>query len=187
MEALTSALFGVFLVPIALLAAAPLFIYVYVILRWRAGSAEEPGMGSYSLVLMFRLFSVLLGLASISLLLYAAISSEDHESMTRVCWPVLVASLVFLAVQFVLGSVLDPEGRFAAARRLFGGGLVAISGVVTLVVLVALLVTLWEEVTPNRDEKAHDEQLKAFGCWLVCFGAVYLASAVRMARGAVAR
>lgn len=178
-------LFSAILVPIALIGAIPIFIYVYVVMRWRAGSAGEPGIGSYSLVLMFRLMAVLLGVGALSLLLYAMISSDDHEEMTRVCWPVLVASVVFLGVQFVVGTALGPPDRFEAARRIFGGGLVAISGIITFGALVALLVTKWQKVPDDPDNhatKQHVDMLKAFGCWLFCFGAVYLASALRMAR-----
>ncbi len=178
-------LFTALLVPIALIGAIPIFIYVYAILRWRAGSAEEPGMGSYSLVLMFRLMALLLGVSSVSLLLYAAMSSNDLDEMTRICWPILVGSLVFLAVQFVVGTALGPPGRFAPARRIFGGGLVAITGIVTLGALIALLVTMWEKVSDEPDSfgaKNHADKLKGFGSWLVCYGSVYLASALRMAR-----
>jgi len=162
-------LFSALLLPIALIGAVPIFIYVYAILRWRAGSAEEPGIGSYSLVLMFRLVAVLLAVSSISLLLYEAMSNDDHEEMTRICWPVLVASIVFLAVQFVVGTALGAPGRFAAARRIFGGGLVAVSGIVTFGALIALLVTKWEEVPDEPDSfgaKNHVDKLKAFGSWL---------------------
>lgn len=179
-------LFTAFLLPALLLGGVPIFIYVYAILRWRAGSREEPGIGSYSLVLMFRLIAVLLGVSSISLLLYAAMSHHDLEELTRVCWPILVSSLIFLVVQFVVGTALGPPDRFAEARRIFGGGLVAISGLVTFAALIALLVTMWEEVPEDIEAiaKDHADRLKGFGSWFGCFGAVYLASALRMARGA---
>ncbi|MFI5402505.1 MAG: hypothetical protein ACHQ1G_06175 [Planctomycetota bacterium] len=175
------------MVPILLIAGTPLFIYVYAIIRWRAGAGGEPGLGSYALVLMFRLFAVLLGLCALSLLLYSFMSSNDLKEMTRVCWPVLIASLLFLVVQFVVGSALGPGDRFVAARRIFGGGLVAVSGMIMFGALVALLVTYWEEVPDDpesRGAKNHTDQIKAFGSWLFCFGTVYLASAVKMARAA---
>jgi hypothetical protein len=167
-----------------------MFIYVYAILRWRAGSASEPGIGSYGLMLMFRLIAVLLAVSAVSLLIYAAMSDEDSDQMIRICWPVLVASLVFLLVQFVIGTTLGPADRFPEARRIFGGGLVAVTGMVTFAALVGLLVTVWEKTPDDPDgfqAKGHADRLKAFGAWLLCFGAVYLASAVRMARVVGAR
>jgi hypothetical protein len=185
METFTTALFSAFLLPVLLIGAVPMFIYVYAILRWRAGSREEPGIGSYSLVLMFRLIALLLGAGALSLLLYAAFSSRDQEELTRVCWPILVASIVFLGIQFLLGSVLGPAQRFVEARRIFGGGLVAISGLVMFAALVALLVTLWEEVPEEtRAAEGHADRIKAFGTWLFCFGSIYVTSSVRMARAA---
>jgi hypothetical protein len=90
-------------------------------------------------------------------------------------------------IQYVMGSALDAEGRFNAARRIFGGGLVAISGLVTFAALAGLLVTFWEKVPDfDRAQENHVDRIKAFGSWFVCFGAVYFAAATRMARGAAA-
>jgi len=184
MEFLAPALAGL-MVPLLLIAGTPLFIYIYAIVRWRAGTGGEPGIGSYALVLMFRLFAVLIGLSALSLLLYAMMSDNELEKMTRICWPVLVSSVLFLAVQFVVGTALGPSDRFAAARRIFGGGLVAVTGMITFGALIALLITKWEEV-PDEPEsfvvKDHADKVKAFGAWLFCFGVVYLTGAVKMAR-----
>lgn len=181
MEFLTSA----FLAPVFLIGAIPLFIYLYAILRWRAGGGEEPGIGSYGLVLTFRLVSLLLATGALSLLFYAAVSKDDQEVMTRVCMPILVGSLIFLAVQYALGLALGPTESFRAARRIFGGGLVAISGMVTFGALIALLVTLWEkppDLAAGYDWDVHTERLKGCYCWLICFGVVYLLSFLTMAR-----
>jgi heme A synthase len=185
MEFLAPALMSAMVLPLLLISAVPLFIYIYAIVRWRAGTGGEPGIGSYALVLMFRLFAALLGLSAIALLLYAMLSSDEHEDLTRVCWPVLVASLLFLAVQFVIGTTLAPTDRYAVAKRIFGGGFVAVSGFLTFASLVALLVTKWQKTPDDPDSHAAKQQvdmLKAFGSWLFCFGAVYIASALRMAR-----
>jgi uncharacterized BrkB/YihY/UPF0761 family membrane protein len=183
MEFLGPAIFSAMILPIMIIAAVPLFIYVYAIVRWRAGVGGEPGIGSYCLVLMFRMFAVLVGLSALSPLVYAMLSSEDLDEMTRVCWPALFASLLFLAVQLVVGAALGPTDRYAPARRIFGGGLVAITGLITFSALVALLVTKWQEV-PESEGAARDrtEFMKGCGAWLVCFGSVYLASAMKMAR-----
>lgn len=183
MDNFMPALAGAFMVPVLLVGAVPLFIYVYAIVRWRAGVGGEPGIGSYALVLMFRLFAVLCGLSALALLLYAAISNDEHEDMTRVCWPVLLSSLLFLAVQFVIGTALAPTDRYAPARRIFGGGLAAIAGLITFGALIGLLVTKWQEVPEHpAAQESRTDMMKAFGCWLVCFGGVYIATALKMAK-----
>ena len=57
------------------------------------------------------------------------------------------------------------------------------TGLITFGSLIGLLVTKWQEI-PESASRAQDrtELLKGFGAWLVCFGAVYIASAMKMAR-----
>jgi hypothetical protein len=167
------------LLPVVLVGAAPIFIYLYAILRWRSGGIGEPGIGSYGLVLYFRTAALLLGVGAVSLLVYILLSAEEHDDMERVCWGILVASVVILGIHVPLGAMLRPEGDCHAATRLFGGGLMGIAGLVVFVALVLFMVTLFEDY---RNEEQHIDQLKAFSSWAVCFGLLYFLTARNMAR-----
>jgi hypothetical protein len=174
---------GALVVPLLLFVSVPFFLYVYVVVRWRAGGGGEPGLGSYGLVMAFRMLAFLMGAGAIAQLLYCAMSAEEYEEMMRVCWGILFAAGIFLVLHIPLGMVLRPAGDFAPARRIFGGGLLLVAGMITLGALVLLMVTLSQKV-PDRPgaEESHSDQLKAAGSWLACFGLVYVASAVVMAR-----
>lgn len=176
---LTSAI----LLPVVLIGSVPLFIYLYAILRWRSGGGGEPGLGSYGLVLTFRMIALLLVAGALAQLLYAWRSADEHDGMKRVCWGILVASGIFLLIQLPLGFVLRPAAGDDVARRLFGGGLLAVSGLVSFGALLFYMVTAFEKV-PDFGSERHDEQMKAAGSWLVCFTLVYIASAAAMSRSA---
>ena len=167
------------LLPLVLVGAAPIFIYLYAILRWRAGGEGEPGIGSYGLVLYFRTAALLMGVGAVSLLIYGLISDESTSDMERVCWGVLVASVIILGIHIPLGDMLRPEGDNRAVTRLFGGGLMGIAGLVVFAALVLFMVTLFED-SKNDDQRV--DQLKAFGSWVVCFGALYFTTAKVMSR-----
>jgi hypothetical protein len=174
---LTSAI----LLPVVLVGSVPLFIYLYAILRWRAGGGGEPGLGSYGLVLTFRMIAFLLVAGAAAQLLYAWRSDGEHDEMVRVCWGLVVAAGIFLLIHLPLGFVLRPAAGDEVARRLFGGGLLAVSGLVSFGALIFYMVTAFEEV-PDGPATSHDEKLKAAGSWLVCFLVVYIASAAAMSR-----
>jgi Ca2+/H+ antiporter len=168
------------MIPVLLIAGFPVFIYMYALLRWRAGNVDEPGQGSFALVLMFRMMATLLAVGCVAALLYSARSEEQHKDLNRVCWGLLVGSVIFLGLQFLLGALLQPSGRFDAARRLFGGGLVGVAGIVTLMALLAYVVGLFQEVREHQKE-SHAEFLRVCSSVLLCFGATYVTSSVTMA------
>lgn len=181
---------GALVVPLVLAFSVPLFIYLYVILRWRAGGAGEPGLGSYSLVLTFRTLAILLGTGAVATLLYTMLSKDRHEELSRACWGLLLAAAVFGALHIPVGLVLKPNADVTAARRLFGGALLTVPGLICFGALVffavSLLEKLPEEGTALFERRAadHREKLKAGGSWLFCFAALYLGWASLMARSA---
>jgi hypothetical protein len=177
---LTSAI----LLPVLLVGSVPLFIYLYAILRWRSGGGGEPGLGSYGLVLTFRMIALLLVAGAFAQLLYAWRSEDEHDAMVRICWGLIVAAGIFLLIHLPLGFVLKPAFGDDIARRLFGGGLLCVSGLVSFGALVFYMVTAFEEVPEGAGRMAtgHDERLKAAGSWLVCFLVVYIGSAAAMSR-----
>jgi len=177
---LTSAI----LLPVMAVSAIPLFIYLYAILRWRSGGGGEPGLGSYGLVLTFRMISLLLVAGAVAQLLYAWRSEDDHPTMVRVCWGLIVAAAIFLLIHLPLGAVLRPPSGAAVARRLFGGGLLCVSGMVAFGALIFYMVTAFEDISDSssRMVASHEDRLKAAGSWLICFLAVYLGSVAAMSR-----
>jgi hypothetical protein len=121
---------------------------------------------------------------ALAMLLYAWRSEHELDEMVRVCWGLIVAAGIFLVIHLPLGAVLKPASGDEVARRLFGGGLLCVSGLVSFGALVFYMVTAFEEV-PDDFERAmtsHDEKLKAAGSWLICFLVVYIASAAAMSR-----
>ncbi|HEX5138473.1 MAG TPA: hypothetical protein VFY93_15985 [Planctomycetota bacterium] len=177
---LTSAI----LLPVMAISSIPLFVYLYAILRWRSGGGGEPGLGSYGLVLTFRMISLLLVAGAFAQLLYAWRSGDEHAAMVRVCWGLIVAAAIFLLIHLPLGAVLRPPAGADIARRLFGGGLLCVSGMVSFGALVFYMVTAFEEVpeSTGRLVSSHEERLKAAGSWLICFLVVYLGSVAAMSR-----
>lgn len=181
MEALlTSAI----LLPVMAVSSVPLFIYLYAILRWRSGGSGEPGLGSYGLVLTFRMIALLLVAGAFAQLLYAWRSEDKHPEMVRVCWALIVAAAIFLLIHLPLGAVLRPAAGAQVARRLFGGGLLCVSGMVSFGALVFYMVTAFEEVpeASGRIASGHEDRLKAAGSWLICFLVVYIGSVAAMSR-----
>jgi hypothetical protein len=176
---LTSAI----LLPVMVVSSVPLFIYLYAVLRWRSGGSGEPGLGSYGLVLTFRMISLLLVAGAFAQLLFAWRSADEHPAMVRVCWGLIVAAAIFLLIHLPLGAVLRPAVGGDIARRLFGGGLLCVSGMVSFGALVFYMVTAFEEVPDiDRMTSSHEERLKAAGSWLICFLVVYIGSVAAMSR-----
>jgi len=187
MEFMGPALLSGMMIPLMIIGSVPLFIYIYALIRWRAGGEEEPGLGSYALVLAFRMIAVLLGVSAIAMMLYIVLSDEDHEEVKRVVNAVFVSAALFLGIQFALAAPLRPGGRFRPARRLFGGGVVGIAGLLTLAAMLASLIVIFQDPETERQIEQHRDMLKAFGSWLVCFGALYVGSSFWMARDVGAR
>jgi len=171
--------------PLVLLGGIPVFIYLYAILRWRAGGAHEPGLGSYSLVLFFRTIALLLSTGAVSLLVYLLLAKDENDQMMRACWAVLLSSVVFLAVQVYIGGLLRPAGGCIPATRLFGGGLMGIAGAIVFGALVVLFVTLLEKMPDDPESvrfERRNDTLKMVGSWLFCFGVLYGCSAKAMSK-----
>jgi len=170
------------LLPVALLVlwVAPLFPFLYVLVRWRAAGRAEPGLGSYGLVLFFASGAVLVGAAAIALLVYGWIGDEVDDDTKRAMWGLLGAAGTFLVVQIFVGRAVAPAEAVDAASRIFGGFLMAVAGFVVFASLAVLFVALTMEVEGERASENRMEMMQAAGSFLGVFGALYALPVGRM-------
>jgi len=185
MNALLPGLLAASGILIAAYLVLPLFPFLYIVLRWRSGGVDEPGVGTLGAVLYFRVLSAIAVLASISLLLYAWWSKEENESLSRTAYGILAAGAVFFLLNLGLGCALPEAQAHHPARRVFGGFLLVLAGLVALVAITGLSVTLFEK-RPEHDAaiELRDDRLKGWIAVGLVWGPTYVASLVRMARSA---
>jgi hypothetical protein len=165
------------------MSVAPLFPFLYLVLRWRAGTGREPGNGTYGAVLYFCTVSFLLALAGAANLTYGVLSTTPvNEKLNRLSWGMLAGSLLFLALNIRLGFRLRTGHGFPEARRVFLGFLTVLSGLVGFAALVMLCVTAFEDVDPQRVE-LHADELKLYGSWAAYFVVTYVLAMLRLAKG----
>ena len=113
-----------------LLIIAPLFPFLYVVMRWRASGNAHSGIGTLGAVHYFIVMSALLLLAGAANLSYGGVSvTPDKPEMTRISWGVFVSSVVFLVLNFgmlgfnlakdllLVGPVLEETRRCAPGGR----------------------------------------------------------------------
>lgn len=164
---------------------APLFPFLYVVLRWRAEGRREPGIGTYGALLYFCTVSFLLALAGAANLTYGAISTTPiEEYLNRLSWGTLAGSLLFLALNGGLVLWLRTGFEFPEARRVFLGFLTIMSGLVGFSALLMLCITAFEEIDPVRENAAdvHFDKLKLYSAWTAYFVLTYLFAMLRMTK-----
>lgn len=165
------------------LSVAPLFPFLYLVLRWRAGAVREPGTGTYGALLYFCTTSFLIALAGAANLTYGAFSTTPvNEELNRLSWGMLAGSLLFLALNGGLLLRFRTGHEFPEARRVFLGFLTILSGLVGFAALVMLCVTAFETVEPGRAE-LHADDLKLYGSWAAYFVVTYVLAMLRLAKG----
>lgn len=164
------------------LLVGPIFPLLYVVLRWRTAGEHEPGSGTYCAVLYFLCASLLLTLVGGANLSYGLFSTTPVDpEMERLSWGLLfgagafLALNVLLAVKFVAAPASAPE-----ARRLFGGFLALIAGMVSVYAIVKLFATLATEAKTDRALELRNDELKLYGAWLFYFVALYLITMLRL-------
>ena len=153
----------------------PLFPFTYVVLRWR----DENARGTYAAVLYFLTASVLLALAGASNLTYGWISSTPIDiALHRLSWGMFIGSLVFFAINAFLLTRLGAQPDQRDARRVFGGFLMLMAGLVAFAVLVMFFITAFEQVDEDNASAVlrKSENLKLYGAWTFYYLLTYLSS-----------
>ena len=167
------------------LLVAPLFPFVYIVLRWRSHGAHEPGSGTYAALLYFCTAGLLLALAGAANLTYGLASTTPAtEELTRLSWGMLVGSMAFLIVNAALLFLFGSPQALVTARRVFVGFFMVTAGLVTFTVLVLFCITLFHKATTEMQIATRSDELKLYGIWTVYYLASYLAAVLVLSRGA---
>ncbi|MFI5403419.1 MAG: hypothetical protein ACHQ1G_10810 [Planctomycetota bacterium] len=167
------------------LLVAPLFPFIYVVVRWRSAGAREPGAGTFAALLYFRTAGVLLALAGAANLTYGWFSTTPQtEELTRLSWGMFTGSVAFLVLNLLLLRRFGPHPELATARRVFSGFLMVMAGLVAFTTLVILCITLFHKTESDKDAALRADDLKLYGAWTAYYLAAYLASTAWLSRGA---
>ena len=167
------------------LLVAPLFPFIYVVVRWRSGGAHEPGAGTFAALLYFATAGLLLALAGAANLTYGWFSTTPAtEAMTRLSWGMLVGSAGFLGLNVALLLRVGPHPELATAWRVFLGFLMVMSGLVAFTSLVLLCVTLFQTTKSPKEADIRVDDLKLYASWTGYYLAAYLTSTWWLSRGA---
>ena len=172
------------------LLVAPLFPFLYVVLRWRTDGRAEPGGGTYGALLYFCVASILLAIAGAANLSYGWISTapptDRFEELRRLSWGMFVGSGLFFAINLLLLFLGGARPEWRDARRVFVGFLMVMAGLVTMTVLVLFFITLFERVDLDDSNAViqHGDDLKLYGSWTVYYLSVFLAARIALVRGA---
>jgi len=161
------------------LLVAPLFPFIYVVLRWRTEGRDEPGLGTHAALLYFRNAGILLALAGAANLTYGWLSTTPiDEAMTRISWGMLCGSVLFLAVNV---GLLRLHGHGSApARRVFLGFFMIMAGLVAFTAIVLLFVTLFQKAPTTDSAALRADQLKLYGSWTAYYLGAYLVAVLRL-------
>jgi len=167
------------------LLVTPLFPFIYVVLRWRSGDEHEPGSGTYAGLLYFATAGLLLGLAGAANLTYGWMSTtEIVEEQIRLSWGMFVGSAFFLGLNLALLRRHGPRPRLRDARRVFGGFLMVMAGLVTFAAIVLFFIEVFRDASTEREVIERVDDLKAYGAWAGYYLLTYLAAVTVLARGA---
>jgi hypothetical protein len=169
------------------LLVAPLFPFIYVVLRWRSDGEHEPGAGTYAALLYFATAGLLLGLAGAANLTYGWMSTTAIiEERIRLSWGMFVGSALFLALNLALLRRHGPRPQLRDARRVFGGFLMVMAGLVTFTVVVLFFIAVFRETSNEREAAERADDLKAYGAWAGFYLVTYLTTVMVLGRGAKA-
>jgi len=99
-------------------------------------------------------------------------------------WGLFLGSAIFMGLNTWLGRFVNVP-RPQHARRVFGGFLMIMAGLVSLFVLIMFFITVFTKV-PFGNEKAaalHVDDLKLYGSWSAYYLATYLTATILLSRG----
>jgi len=160
------------------IALAPLFPFLYLVVRSRARESQVRGTGTYGLLLYFATVSGLLLLAGAANLSYGWISTtEIRPFLRRLSLGLFLSGGVFLLLHALLLRRVPARAAVVEARRIFAGFLTTITGMVALAALVLLAVTFFRKVDPKDAAvaAARVDDLKLYGSWTVYYLLTYVA------------
>jgi len=166
------------------LLVAPLFPFIYVVLRWRSHGAHEPGAGTYAALLYFCTAGLLLALAGAANLTYGLASTTPAtEELTRISWGMLSGSVVFLLVNAAVLLLFGSPPALVTARRVFVGFFMVTAGLVTFTALVLFCVTLFHKAATEPQAAQRSDELKLYGTWTAYYLASYISAVWLLSRG----
>ena len=167
------------------LSLAPLFPFLYVVLRWRSDGHDRQGVGTYGMLLYFSTLSFLLLVAGAANLTYGWVSTTPVKPLLeRIAWGMFLGSGAFLLLNGLLLRLVEVKPEWADARRVFTGFLMTVAGMVTLIMILLFGMTFFEKVdAANAEEVARRaDELKLYSAWGVYYAVTYVVSVLRMAR-----
>lgn len=167
------------------LSLAPLFPFLYVVLRWRTEGQDRRGVGTYGMLLYFSTLSFLLLVAGAANLTYGWVSTTPIKPLLeRLAWGMFLGSGVFLLLNGLLLRLIEVKPEWADARRVFVGFLMTVAGMVTLIMILLFGMTFFEKVdAAEPDEVARRaDELKLYSAWAVFYAVTYVVAVLRMAR-----
>jgi hypothetical protein len=170
---------------LAALSLAPLFPFLYVVLRWRTEDRDRHGIGTYGMLLYFCTLSFLLLVAGVANLTYGWVSTTPiRPLLERLAWGMFLGSGLFLLLNALLLRLVTVKPDWAEARRVFVGFLMTVAGMVTLIMILLFGMTLFEEVDPKEAEEVarRADEMKLYASWALYYAATYVGAVVRMTR-----
>ncbi|MHC4850270.1 MAG: hypothetical protein ACYTEG_17730 [Planctomycetota bacterium] len=170
-----------------ILAVAPLFPFLYVVMRWRAPGQGHTGIGTLGAIHYFLVLSGLVLLAGAANLTYGWISTTpvDPET-TRLSWGMFVGSLLFVGLNFGVLRYTRDLSDLPDVRRMFVGFFLVMAGLTSFAVLLLFFVAWFHEPDPKVKDAAElrADALKLYGTWILYFLTAYLSSTWWMTRSA---
>jgi len=162
---------------------APLFPFLYVVMRWRAPGHGHAGIGTLGSVHYFLVMGMLILLAGLSNLTYGHFSTTGIEpEMTRMSWGMTVGSGAFLALNFGLLRMTRDLSDLPDVRRMFIGFFQVITGLAGFTVLLLLFATWFQKVETEAAGILRVDAMKLYGAWVAYFLTAYIASTVYLTR-----
>jgi len=170
-----------------ILAVAPLFPFLYVVMRWRAPGQGHVGIGTLGAIHYFLVLSLLVLLAGAANLTYGWISTTPVDPVTtRYSWGTFSGSLLFLLLNAVILRYTRDLSDLPDVRRMFVGFFLVMAGLTSFAVLLLFFVAWFHEPDPKVEQAAElrADALKLYGAWMVYFLSAYLGATWWMTRSA---
>ena len=170
-----------------ILAVAPLFPFLYIVMRWRAPGQGHTGIGTLGAIHYFIVLSMLILLAGASNLTYGFISTTPVDPVTtRYSWGMFIGSLLFLVLNLGLLRMTRDLSDLPDVRRMFVGFSLVMCGLTAFGVLLLLFVAWFQKVDPPDEatEALRADAIKLYASWLFYFLSAYLGTTWWMTRSA---